>query len=1047
MNVSKHKTKRRYLWRTLGIAVATIGLLMSFTSGPGAIAFAWAQSATATLSGTVLDEHGAVVSGVGVTIASAGTGLRREATSNRDGYFSVSLLPPDRYAVTAQHQGFATLVIKNVVLNVNDQRSLRIELKTGQVSESISIEGAPLVKNESAAVSTLVDRQFVENLPLNGRSFNTLIELSPGVVLTKATYADQGQFSVNGQRANANYFIIDGVGANIGIGGGILLNQTGGGTVPAFSVLGGTNNLASVDALQEFSVQTSTYAPEFGRTPGAQVSVVTRSGTNEFRGSLFEYFRNEALDATNWFANSHGLRKPPLRQNDFGGVVGGPIRKHRAFFFFSYEGLRVRQPQISVLPVPTISTRQSTAQSVRPLINAFPLPNGPELGDGLAEFTAGFANPSTIDATGIRIDHTVNSKLTLFGRYNHAPSELTQRSLANLSKTLFRTDTLTVGATQILTSRTSNDLRGNYSRAKAGGLSSLDDFGGAVPPPDSLLFPSFTSRKDAGFALNFGIVGYSVGGTGDGGNYQRQINVVDNLSVVTGQHQLKFGIDYRRLFPITGGAGYGQFFFFPDVKSLMTGIGGVSISSTDGPLFPLFQNFSAFAQDTWKAIPRLTLSYGLRWEVNTPPTERNGKDALTVIGLNNPATLTPAPPGTPLWKTSYGNFAPRVGVAFLLSQARGHETVVRGGFGIYYDLGTGMAGNAINTFPTATKNLSNVAFPLTPEQAAPPAFSLEPPFRVFFASEPDLQLPRTYQWNVAVERSLGVHQTLSSSYVAALGRRLMRQEGYSMPNANFLNVRVTRNTATSDYHSLQLQFMRRLSHGLQSLVSYTWSHSIDISSSDFSFAVPTTRSDPKIDRGSSDFDVRHSCTAAVTYDLPTASERSIARALLRDWSADAIFRARTATPVTPVFFNRLFGVNSVKRPNLVPGVPIYLDDPAVAGGRRINRGAFIPPPVDHQGVLGRNSLRGFPVNQLDFSLRRQFKIAERYKLQFRADLFNVYNHPNFGDPDYLFESPTFGESVQMLGQSLGTGGIEAGFSPLYQIGGPRSVQLALKLQF
>jgi hypothetical protein len=208
-----------------------------------------------------------------------------------------------------------------------------------------------------------------------------------------------------------------------------------------------------------------------------------------------------------------------------------------------------------------------------------------------------------------------------------------------------------------------------------------------------------------------------------------------------------------------------------------------------------------------------------------------------------------------------------------------------------------------------------------------------------------------------------------------------------------------------------------------------------------------TRTDPKIDRGSSDFDVRHTFTAAVTYDLAIKIQNNLPRAMLRDWSADAIFRTRTATPVNPVFFNRLFGVIAVTRPNLVPGVPLYVDDPTAAGGRRINRSAFVAPPVNQQGALGRNSLRGFPVSQLDFSLRRQFQLMERYSLQLRADLFNVFNHPNFGDPDSLFESGTFGESVAMLGQSLGRGGIDAGFSPLYQIGGPRSIQIALKLLF
>ncbi len=1047
MTASLDRVRSHQLFSILRIGFFAIAIGSLPVNASLGVVNASLQSATATLSGTAADEKGALVSGVAVTITSGATGFRRQTMTNSDGYFVIPLLPPDRYTVTAKHQGFATIEFNDLVLNVSDQRSLRIELKVGQVSESIAVEGVPLVKTESAAVSTLVDRQFVESLPLNGRSFSTLIELTPGVVLTKADYANQGQFSVNGQRSNANYFLIDGVGANIGIGGGILLNQTGAGTVPAFSALGGTNNLVSIDALQEFNIQTSTYAAEFGRTPGAQVSIVTRSGTNEFHGSLFEYFRNEALDANNWFANSRGLKKPPLRQNDFGGVVGGPIIKNRTFFFFSYEGLRLRQPQVSILPVATGSTRQSAAPQIRPFIDAFPVANGRDLGNGFAEFAASYADPSNVDATSIRVDQIVNSELTLFGRYNHAPSKITQRRLANLGDSVFRTQTLTLGATQLLTSRVSNDFRANYSRARAGSYSSLDDFGGAVPPPDSILFPSFAPRQDAGFAFAFVNGQYSVGKNAD--NYQRQISLVDNLSLVMGQHQLRFGIDYRMLFPISDVAEYSQQANFFNLNSVITGNASVAfVFSNSGRLFPLLHNFSAYGQDTWRATRRLTVTYGLRWEVNTPPTERNGNDALTVLGLDNPATMTLAPRGTPLWETSYDNFAPRVGVAYMLSEARGRETVLRGGFGVFYDLGTGMAGNAINSSATtATKRLTGVPFPLDPVQAAPPTFSLNPPFGLLFVSHQGLDLPRTYQWNVALERALGVHQTFSASYVAALGRRLMRQELLVNPNPSFGALRVTRNAATSDYHALQLQFTRRLSHGLQGLGSYTWSHSIDISSSDFAFTLPTTRTDPRVDRGSSDFDVRHSFTAAITYDLPIRTENNFARTMLRDWSVDAIYRARTATPVNPVFFNRLFGVFAVTRPNLVPGVPIYLDDPATAGGRRINRDAFVAPPVNQQGALGRNSLRGFPVSQLDFSLRRQFKLTERYKLQFRADFFNLFNHPNFGDPDSLFESGTFGQSVRMLGQSLGSGGIETGFSPLYQIGGPRSIQLALKLQF
>jgi hypothetical protein len=291
---------------------------------------------------------------------------------------------------------------------------------------------------------------------------------------------------------------------------------------------------------------------------------------------------------------------------------------------------------------------------------------------------------------------------------------------------------------------------------------------------------------------------------------------------------------------------------------------------------------------------------------------------------------------------------------------------------------------------------------------------------------------------------------MTVSYVGAAGRRLLRKEvlrGASIPNPNFTQVVVTRNAATSDYDALQLQFQRRLSGGLQALASYTWSHSIDIASADSAFNGSTTKIDPIIDRGSADFDVRHSFSAAATYDVPGASVNRLLETLLRNWSVDAIFRARTATPVTVGVSRPLFGVPAVgTRADLVPGVPLYIHDPTVAGDKRLNPAAFSVPPATRQGTLGRNSLRGFPLTQLDCSFRRKFQLREQFNLQLRADLFNAFNHPNFGAPVGLLSDPLFGQSTRMLGRELGAGG-DGSLSPLYQIGGPRSIQLALKLQF
>src|SRR5580693_332476 len=389
-----------------------------------------AQSTNASITGRVTDPSKALIAGAKAAAVSSGTSFRYAAATNGSGEYYLTNLPPGSYRIEIEKAGFKKLIKPDVTLHVQDAIELNFELTLGSTSETITVEaGAPLVNTESATVSTVVDRTFVDNLPLNGRSFQTLIMLVPGVAVTPTALDDQGQFSVNGQRADANYFTVDGVSATFGVTGYGPLVQTAGGALPALSALGGTNSLVSVDAMQEFRIQTSSFAPEFGRTPGAQISIVTRSGTNAFHGTLFEYFRNDVLDARDWFVNFNGLAKPDERQNDFGGVVGGPIRKDKTFFFFSYEGLRLRQPATQQTAVPDAASRQQAPASVRPYLDAYPLPNGASLGAGLAQFNAGYSNPSSLDATSLRVDHVINSKLNLFARYNYSPSDLSQRGL------------------------------------------------------------------------------------------------------------------------------------------------------------------------------------------------------------------------------------------------------------------------------------------------------------------------------------------------------------------------------------------------------------------------------------------------------------------------------------------------------------------------------------------------------------------------------------------------------------------------------------------
>src|SRR5262245_26783846 len=388
-----------------------------------------AQSTNASLTGRITDPSKALIVEAKVAAISVETNLHYNTTTNSSGQYYLANVPPGLYRIEIEKSGFKRLIKPDVVLHVQGALELDFEMAVGSVSESITIEaGAPLVNTESATVSTVVDRTFVENLPLNGRSFQTLIMLTPGVVVTPTNLLDQGQFSVNGQRTDANYVSVDGVSANFGMTGFLALTQTATGALPALSASGGTNSLVSVDAMQEFRVQSSSFAPEFGRTPGGQISVVTRSGSNAFHGTLFEYFRNGVLDARDWFVNFNNLAKPKEQQNDFGGVFSGPVLKEKTFFFFSYEGLRLRQPFTQQSVVPDALSRQMAPAAMRPFLNAYPVANGTEAGTGLAQFNASYSNPSSLDASSIRVDHVLSPKLNLFARYNYSPSSLEQRA-------------------------------------------------------------------------------------------------------------------------------------------------------------------------------------------------------------------------------------------------------------------------------------------------------------------------------------------------------------------------------------------------------------------------------------------------------------------------------------------------------------------------------------------------------------------------------------------------------------------------------------------
>jgi hypothetical protein len=1035
------------------------------------------QSESASVSGRVTDQQNAVIPNVEVEIRNVDTNSAQVTKTNGDGIYTFPSLRPGNYVMSVRKEQFQTVSVTGIILNVQDNLSRNFVLQIGSSAVSVTVTADQNnINTTDASVSTVVDRQFAENLPLNGRSFQTLIQLTPGVVSTVSDPRDSGQFSINGQRAASNYWMVDGVSANIGIGSINTASPGDGlsGALASFSALGGTNSLVSVDALQEFRIQTSSYAPEFGRTPGGQISIVTRSGTNQFHGTLFDYLRNDVLDANDWFANFARLPKPKERQNDFGGTVSGPILRDRTFFFFSYEGLRLQLPQVVLSLVPDLSARQSAIPAMQPYLKAYPLPNGTDnLTTGIAQYNASFSNSGSLDAYSLRIDHRLNKALSLFARYNYSPSNITQRgglasSLNTLVPTKVETQTSTAGITWNINSTTVSDLRFNYSKTDSRSYSYLDDFGGAAPLA-ALPFPNSLTPANARLVLPINSLSSSLQLGLLGHNIQKQINIVQNVSVQKGTHTLKVGVDYRRLSPFFGNPEYLQQPTFPSVASARLGTPSFTVVLANRSADFLFQNLGVFAQDTWRAYPRLTITYGLRWDVDFAPSSNPALVAATGFDLNNLSNLALAPAGTAAFNTPYGNVAPRAGVAYQLSQNQRWQTVIRGGFGIFFDLATSEVGNNITGSPAypfgARNNVLNTTFPLNTAAAAPPVIA--PPSAsvgTLRAFDPNMQLPYTLEWNVALEQGLGADQTISASYVGSAGRRLIQTAFIVPANANLHGAELIANGATSDYDALQVQLQRRLSQGLQFLASYTWSHSIDSASAGSILGNPANTLVPGINpnqnRGPSDFDIRHSLSGAVTYSVPGPNINAFLNGVLRGWSLQNVVQARTAPPLTPLEPLILLGNFGDVRPNLVPGKPLYfygsqcLQAPPAGlgapcpGGKGLNPQAFSAPASGQQGNFPRNALRAFGAAQWDLAVHREFPIRESLKLQFRAEMFNVLNHPNFGPPVSSIGAAQFGQSTKMLGQSLANNSIgSGGFSPLYQIGGPRSIQLALKVQF
>jgi hypothetical protein len=982
------------------------------------------------LAGIVTDSSGASIPAASITVVNEDTGFRRTATAREDGGYRVPSLAPGNYKVTIRKDGFKTAVHFGIKLDPTQLARVDFVLEVGPMQETITVESSPTVlQSEDASVGTLVGREWIDRIPVNGRGLQSLLELAPGTVATPATRGEPGQFTANGQRPNSHYFTVDGVSVNTGVSAGGGPAGVTGGVLPGMTAFGSFHNLVSMEALDEFRIQTSTAVPEYGRLPGAQVALSSRSGTNDFHGSGFEYFRNQRLDANDWFANWTGQRRAKSSLHDFGATLGGPIRRNRAFFFAAHENIRLDQPFLWRIPVPSDSIRASAPPRLKPLLDPFPRSNGPVLGPDTAEWIGTVNRPSRLASGSLRADLALTQRVTLFGRFNEAPSS-TEHGSWQVNHLDIESRSVTGGANARITANVLQDFRFNFNRSSA--ESEWRAAGGADPCAFAAAVIAVSQQRDDACG-SFYVVAVSGMGQALAGRENRteqeQWNLAETVTWTRSSHQVRFGADYRRLVPRRPQTTNYVTLMADSLTDLLTqgniwsSVAGAAESSA------LLRELSIYGQDSWRVTPRLTLNLGLRWEFNPPPIQRRPQ-----LGSGPfPGGISPGVVTSSIWPLRYNNLAPRFAGAYRLT--RNGRTVLRGGYGLFYDSSLGISTDIVHGRPATSWQIGG-----------PGGDATGSPRRIIdYNFDPSLRLPQIRQWNVTVEKSFEGGGVASLGYVGSEGRDLLRRELTGRASTNFVGFALATNNGRSEYHGFQAQYRRRMAARAQALVSYSWSHSIDNGSTDANFYWTGAGTEGTSDRGSSDFDVRQAFNAAFSFEAPSGHGW---RRITGEWSLDGVVRARTGFPINIQNNEFAMGVGfaNVFRPDYRGG-RVWIADGRAPGGRRLNGDAFRSAGQFQQGSLGRNAVAGLGMAQLDIAARREFKTTERTALQVRVEAFNALNRANLGDPVRFLASPLFGQSVSMLNQMLGSGTPGSGLTPRFQAGGPRSVQLVVKFRF
>jgi hypothetical protein len=1021
---------------------------------------AGAQTHRASLRGAVYDPNHAAIPGAKVTVTRVATGDVRTTTTDDKGEYGISSLPSGVYRVEIEMASFRRHdEIIEILVNQDQRLDVTLGVSGPETTPIDSTDEAQL-KKDSPSLGTVIENRQVTGLPLDGRNFYELSLLVPGAVPPAQGSAGSVRgdfaFSVNGAREDANNFLLDGV-YNVD---------------PKLNTFGVR---PSVDAIREFEMLTSTYDASFGRNPGAQVNVILKSGSNDFHGSLFEFHRNAAVDARNFFAPA-SEPKPKYIRNQFGGALGGPMSRDRTFFFADYEGTRSREGTTRITNVPTALERAGNfSQTIfgvpanpftgqpfdngiipdffinpvgRAIAALYPLPNRNE---PFQNFVSSPTLRDDNDSFDARVDHNLSDRASLTFRYSFGDRNLFEpftgpsfSLIPGFGDTVKRrSQNGMVALTMVLTPNLVNESRAAFSRVAA-----------SVAQEASVLnsdlgLPAISARaRDLGLSF-ITITGFSPLGD-EGNNPQNSVTNVyqflNNASYVSGDHLIKFGVDLRfsqqNAFRDVESRGRLQFSPFGQITGnalgdLLLGFPLLtSVARVDNPQQIRAESYNFFINDSYRVTRRLTLTGGLRYEYNSPPVDV--EDRANIYDVVSRSLVQVGTNGVPRsgFEADKNNFAPRVGFAWSISE----KTVLRGGYGIYYDQSPLAPAEALYfNSPFFDNNIffSLPGLPLTLNDPFPAFFPFPLPDSAL-AIQRDLRTGYMQHWNFNVERQLGTSSVIELAYVGSKGTKLLTARDINQPQPSVLppglpfvprpaprfdDIDLLESRANSNYNALQARFQQRLSRGFSALVSYTWSKSIDDASNFFSSAgdpnFPQNSYNVAAERGRSNFDVSHRLSASYSYALPFGKGRQYLAddgwlsTVLSGWETFGIVTLQSGRPFTVALLSEIdnsgtgrsilgFGAND--RPNLI-------GNPELSNATTLqwfNTAAFAFSAPGTFGNAGRNILEGPGFQNVNASLVKNTALTERVNLQFRAEIFNLFNHPNFNLPDNFLGSPTFG---------------------------------------